>query len=98
LTQSHSKRKLYKLSNLVTSMAKTIKISIDNYKWLSRIAANLQHEREKPVSLDEALTRIKMKRDKKDILSYAGIWEGRDVESVRKGIKNGWSSWKIRSV
>ncbi|MBS3905980.1 MAG: hypothetical protein KGZ49_02980 [Syntrophaceae bacterium] len=32
----------------------------------------------------------------KNIMKYAGIWEGEDVESVFKEIHKGWHKWQKR--
>ncbi len=80
--------------------SKTIKISSENYKWLAKLAAELQKEKEKPISLDEALTKIKMGRKRKSILSFAGSWRISDekAEELKKSIKKGWNSWKTKSA
>ena len=81
--------------------SKVIKINEENYRWLARLAAELQKEKERPVSLDEALTTFKMKKTSKSKLSdLAGSWKMSDKEAdeIKKAIKKGWSSWKIPSV
>ena len=45
--------------------SKTIKIKEDNYKWLLKIAADIQKKVGRPVSFDEALTEIKKENKKK---------------------------------
>ncbi len=77
--------------------AKAIKVSSENYKWLVRLAANLQGRREKIVSLDEALTSLKQKMTNKELLEYAGIWKDKP-ESIKEDIRKGWKLWKIKSV
>ena len=46
--------------------SKTIKIDEENYKWLLKIASDIQKKLGKRVSFDEALTEIKNKQKKKD--------------------------------
>ncbi len=79
---------------------KTIKISSENYRWLAKLAAEIQSQKEKPVSLDEALTKIKIEKNKKSILSYAGSWKisDKEAEKLKEDIRKGWSSWKTKSV
>jgi len=45
--------------------SKAIKIKEENYKWLLKIASDIQKKLGRPVSFDEALTEIKNKRNKK---------------------------------
>ncbi len=46
-------------------VSKAIKIKEENYKWLLKIASDIQKKLGRPVSFDEALTEIKNKRNKK---------------------------------
>ncbi len=80
--------------------SKTVKISSENYKWLAKLAAELQKEKEKPISLDEALTKIKTEKERKSILSFAGSWKISDKEAkeLKGNIEKGWGSWKTKSV
>lgn len=45
--------------------SKTIKIKEENYRWLLKIASDIQKELGRPVSFDEALSSIKNKSTKK---------------------------------
>ena len=45
--------------------SKTIKIKEENYKWLLKIASDIQKKLGRPVSFDEALTEIKNKVNKR---------------------------------
>lgn len=45
--------------------SKAIKIKEENYKWLLKIASDIQKKLGRPVSFDEALTEIKNKKIKK---------------------------------
>ena len=47
--------------------SKTIKIKEENYKWLLKIASDIQKKLGRPVSFDEALTEIKNKVNKKRV-------------------------------
>lgn len=80
--------------------SKTVKISGENYKLLVRIAADLQRQKGRPVSLDEAIeTRIK-RSNVKNILKLAGTLKMSDeeAEKINKSIKKGWAKWKMPSV
>ena len=46
-------------------VSKVIKVKEDNYKWLLEIASDIQKKLGRPVSFDEALTKIKDKINKK---------------------------------
>ena len=46
--------------------SKAIKIKEENYKWLLKIAADIQKKLGKPGSFDEALTEIKKKTEKRE--------------------------------
>ncbi|MCK5624258.1 hypothetical protein KAI04_00260 [Candidatus Pacearchaeota archaeon] len=45
--------------------SKTIKIKEENYKWLLKIASDIQKKVGRPVSFDEALTKIKKENKEK---------------------------------
>ena len=44
--------------------SKAIKVKDENYKWLLKIASDIQKKLGKPVSFDEALTEIKKNLEK----------------------------------
>ena len=46
--------------------SKVIKIKEENYKWLLKVASDLQKKVGKPVSFDEALTEVRKKLNKKE--------------------------------
>ena len=62
---------------------KTIKISEEKYIWLLNIMAQLQKERGKRITFDDALDNvIKEKNEKKtDIMELAGAWKMSDEEA-----------------
>lgn len=76
---------------------KTIKISQENYKWLSRLAGELQTELGEPVSLDGALTYIHKKKKLSDL---AGSWKmsNKEAEAFINDNKKWWKKWNTRSV
>jgi predicted CopG family antitoxin len=82
---------------------KTIKISEENYRWLLKIASDLQKEHGKVVTFDSAINSLKKGNIKKNknIMDFAGIWEDmtdKEAEKIKKDLKNGWGKWKIPSL
>jgi len=76
---------------------KTIKISSATYRDICEYAGELQKELGEPVSLDKALTSLFHKRKLGDL---AGSWKmsEKDAEEMKRTIKKGWSTWKLKSV
>ena len=76
---------------------KTVKMSDDNYRWLSTVAGEIQQEIGKPVSIDEAIRSL---RSGRDIAKLAGSWEMTDAESkkINEDLKGAWKQWQIKSV
>ena len=56
---------------------RTIKISEENYKWLLRVASDLQKKKGEKISFDDTLKELKNKKtgEKKDIMALAGRWK-----------------------
>ena len=78
--------------------SKTIKVSGETYRWIARVAAELQKERGEPASFDEALRALKRKRSSRDgLLAIAGRWKMSDKEAERfeKESRALWKTWKI---
>lgn len=76
---------------------KTIKISEENYRWLSSVAGELQSAKGKPVSLDAALTFI---HRQKNIMKLAGKSTRTDeeIKEANNVIKRGWETWNKKYV
>ena len=79
-------------------MTKAIKISDENYEWLSKMAGSLQAERGQHVSIDGAIRHLKERKTK--LSDLAGTWALTDTETkeMMSNLKKGWKSWKIKSV
>ncbi len=81
---------------------KTIKISGKNYRWLLKIASDLQKESGRIATFDNAIRSLKKSRmkKKKDIMDLAGRWKMSDKETDEflKDVKRGWENWKIESL
>jgi predicted CopG family antitoxin len=80
--------------------SKTIKVSIENYKWLLAIAAEMQKRHERPISFDDAIMKLKKCGNEKKLSEIAGSWKlsDREAEAIGLDIKKGWKSWKIKSA
>jgi len=81
--------------------SKVLKVSKENYIWLLELASDIQKEKGRPVSFDEALSELKNRKMKKNnLLSLAGSWEMEDNEwdSIHKNLKREWKKWKIKSA
>ena len=79
-------------------MTKAIKISEENYRWLSRLAGNLQSEKGQHVSIDEAISHLKERKTR--LSDLAGTWALNDkqTEEMMSSLRKGWKSWKIKSA
>ena len=79
--------------------SKAVKLSLENYRWLAGLAAELQRQKKRPISLDDALNEVKKKKTSK-ISSFAGIWKMSDeeAENLKDDVRKGWKSWKTKSV
>lgn len=71
---------------------KAIKISEENYAWISRIAGELQIERGSPVSLDQALTFMHKQGKITELAGKSSITH-KEVKRTQKELKKGWSSF-----
>ena len=81
--------------------SKTIKISGENYFWLLKLAGELQKQRRKPVSFDEAIYVLRSNNlKKKKLSSLAGSWKmsDKEAEDFKKNLRKGRSKWEIPSV
>ncbi|MBI4148526.1 hypothetical protein HY490_04505 [Candidatus Woesearchaeota archaeon] len=76
---------------------KAVKVSDENYRWLSTVAGELQQQRQAPVSIDEALNTI---RRGKNVSELAGTWKMSEDEAKRieADLKKTWKQWRIESV
>ena len=64
-------------------MLKSVKISKENYEKLARLAGELQKQKGRPVSIDEAVSWLQNK-GRGDITEFAGKWHGsrEEMDSV----------------
>ncbi len=81
----------------MTAELKAIKISKETYAELSAIAGELQIQRKRPVSMDEAMKYLIRRSSKgKKISDLAGSWSMNDDEAkeVKESIAKAWETWK----
>lgn len=83
-------------------MEKTIKVDEMTYKMINEIVGELRSEEKRPVSINEALSKIlkeKIAKKKGNIMDFAGSWEmsDKEAEKMKAGLKRAWSKWKPRS-
>jgi predicted CopG family antitoxin len=76
-------------------MVKTIKISDENYDWLTKLAGKLQHDHGIPMSIDRALLYL---HKSKNVSELAGTWQIADkqVNKTKDNIKESWKTWGLR--
>ncbi|MBI4163011.1 MAG: hypothetical protein HY513_04975 [Candidatus Aenigmarchaeota archaeon] len=81
----------------MVKVEKTIKVDENTYKLINKYVGELRSEEKRPVSTNEALSKLlKEKKKKRDIMDFAGAWDMTNEEEKRwkEGLKRGWSSWK----
>lgn len=80
-------------------MEKTIKVDENTYRRLNELVGEIRTEEKRPVSINEALSKLLKEKKKKNIMDFAGSWEMSDSEEKRMktGIKKVWSEWKPKS-
>jgi len=77
--------------------SKTIKISEENYKWLLRIATEVQKRKESIATFDDALIELKQKKEKGDILKLAGAWKNISDKEADKILSHIYTERKVMS-
>ena len=82
----------------MSKVEKTIKVDENTYKLLNELVGEMRSEEKRPVSMNEALSRILKKRKKGNIMDFAGSWEMSEEEAkrVKRDIKRHRKSWTIR--
>lgn len=77
-------------------MKKAIKISEENYKWLSKLAGNLQSEKGEPISIDEAIGHLRQQKSK--LSDLAGKWalNEKETKEMMASLRKGWKKWTTR--
>ena len=81
-------------------MDKTIKVSATTYEMLNEIVGEMRSEEKRPVSMNEALSRIlKEKKKKRNIMDFAGAWKMSDEEAkrIKRELRRSWATWKPKS-
>jgi hypothetical protein len=72
---------------------KTVKISEENYKWLTSVSGQIQSKIGTAVSIDKAISVMRTE----DLKIIAGGWNisEEEAEELMKEIRMGWKRWKI---
>lgn len=75
-------------------ITKTVKLSEENYKWLCEVAGTSQAEEKRMVSLDEVVSRIRMRLGGK-LSDVIGSWKmsGEEAEEFKRDLRAGWKRW-----
>ncbi len=78
-------------------MVKTIKISDENYVWLTKLAGRIQNEQGMPMSIDSALTYVHKSQSLADL---AGSWHltEKQAKKTDQTIKENWKTWGLRYI
>jgi len=78
---------------------KTIKVDENTYRMLNELVGEIRAEEKRPVSINEALSKVLKEKKKRNIMDFAGSWEMSDSEEKRTkaGLKKAWSEWKPKS-
>ena len=80
-------------------MEKTIKVDESTYRMLNELVGEIRTEEKRPVSINQALSRILKEKKKRNIMDFAGSWNmsDKEAEKMRTGLKKVWSEWKPKS-
>ncbi len=73
-------------------MVKTIKISDENYQWLSKMAGKLQVHLSEPVSIDRSLSYL---HKSKNLTELAGSWQFPEkfAKKSHKDLRDRWATY-----
>ncbi len=76
-------------------MVKTIKISDENYVWLTKYAGKIQTNTGQPISIDAALSYVKKSRE---LSTLAGAWKlpEKEVKKTTTVITDRLKAWPLR--
>ena len=78
---------------------KTIKVDENTYRMLNELVGELRSEEKRPVSINEALSKVlNEKKRKRNIMDFAGSWDmsDKEAEEIKRDIKRHRGSWTIR--
>jgi len=78
---------------------KTVKVDENTYRMLNELVGEIRSEEKRPVSINEALSRIlKEKKKKKNIMDFAGSWDmsDKEAEKMKADLKRHRRLWTIR--
>ena len=77
-------------------MEKTVKVDEETYRKINAVVGVLREKEKKPVSMNEAISKILSEAKISKPSDFAGSWDIRDEESekLKKDIRGLWKSWK----
>ena len=81
--------------------SKTIRLDMETYKELCKIAGVLQTQLGHPVSLGDAIKFLLNKiRKKNRITDLAGTWDvtEEEIKEIRDSLEQGWIRWRIKTI
>lgn len=80
-------------------MEKTIKVDENTYKLINELVGDLRSEKKRPVSINEALSKLLKEKKRHNIMDFAGAWEmsDKEAEKMKTGLRRAWSEWKPKS-
>jgi predicted CopG family antitoxin len=79
--------------------SKTIRLDMETYNELCRIAGVLQTQLGHPISLGDAIKFLLDRTRKKNRISdLAGTWDVTDeeIKEIKESLEKGWMQWKIK--
>ncbi len=80
-------------------MEKTIKVDENTYKLINELVGDMRSEEKRPVSINEALSKLLKEKKRNNIMDFAGAWEmsDKEAEKMKTGLRRAWSEWKPKS-
>ena len=83
----------------MVKVEKTIKVDENTYKLINKYAGELRAEEKRPISANEALSRLFKEKKKHNIMDFVGTLDMTDneVKEWQEKLKRGWASWKPKS-
>jgi hypothetical protein len=82
----------------VEKVEKTIKVDEYTYRMLNELVGEIRTEEKRPISINEALSKILKEKKKRNIMDCAGSWEmnEKEADEIKRDIKRHRKSWIIR--
>ena len=70
-------------------MEKTIKVDENTYELINELVGEIRAEEKRPVSINEALSRVLREKKKRNIMDSAGTWDmsDKEAEEIKRDLK-----------